>query len=131
LPQNDPSSANRAGALAKAGRLARAERRGRYRQVKIENFSSELKRRNVTKSRRISRELTVFVAMTRLQQMAAAGFTYWQDGEMWLGYLDQYPDYMTQGTSLEDLKEHLLDLYKDLSSGVIPHVRQHSELELA
>jgi hypothetical protein len=99
--------------------------------VKIENFSSELKRRNVTKSRRISRELTVFVAMTRLRQMAAAGFTYWQDGEMWLGYLDQYPDYMTQGTSLEDLKEHLLDLYKDLSSGVIPNVRQHSELELA
>ena len=84
-----------------------------------------------TKSRRISRELTVFVAMTRLRQMAAAGFTYWQDGEMWLGYLDQYPDYMTQGTSLEDLKEHLLDLYKDLSSGVIPNVRQHSELELA
>jgi hypothetical protein len=62
--------------------------------------------------------------------MAAAGFTYWQDGEMWLGYLDRYPDYVTQGTSLEDLKEHLLDPYKDLSSGVIPNVRQHSELEL-
>jgi predicted RNase H-like HicB family nuclease len=84
-----------------------------------------------TRSPSISRELTVFVAMTRLREMAAAGFTYWQDGEMWLGYLDQYPDYMTQGTSLEDLKEHLLDLYKDLSSGVIPNVRQHSELELA
>ena len=63
--------------------------------------------------------------------MASAGFTYWQDDEMWLGYLEQYPDYMTQGISLEDLKEHLLDLYKDLSSGVIPNVRQHSELELA
>lgn len=49
---------------------------------------------------------------------------YWQDGEMWLGYLDQYPDYMTQGTSLEDLKEHLLDLYKDLSSGATPNVFQ-------
>jgi hypothetical protein len=24
---------------------------------------------------------------------------------MWLGYLDQYPDYATQGISLEDLKE--------------------------
>jgi len=50
---------------------------------------------------------------------------------MWIGYLDRYPDYMTQGTSLEDLKEHLIDLYKDLSSGAIPGVRQHSELELA
>jgi hypothetical protein len=50
---------------------------------------------------------------------------------MWLGYLDQYPDYVTQGNSLENLKEHLLDLYKDPSSGAIPNVRQHSELELA
>ena len=63
--------------------------------------------------------------------MASIGFTYWQDEEMWLGYLDEYPDYMTHGTSLDDLKEHLLDLYNDLSSGVVPHVRQHSELELA
>jgi hypothetical protein len=54
--------------------------------------------------------------------MASLGFTYWQDEEMWLGYLDQYPDYMTQGTSLEDLKEHLLDLYRDLSSGAIPNI---------
>ena len=63
--------------------------------------------------------------------MASIGFTYWQDEEMWLGYLDEYPDYMTQGTSLDDLKEHLLDLYNDFTSGVIPNVRQHSKLELA
>ena len=69
--------------------------------------------------------------MATIRNMASLGFTYWQDAETWLGYLDQYPDYMTQGTSLEDLKEHLLDLYKDLSSGAIPNVRHHSELELA
>ena len=63
--------------------------------------------------------------------MHSLGYTFWQDGEFWLGYLDNYPDYMTQGTSLEDLKEHLLDLYRDLSSGVIPAVRQHAELEIA
>ena len=38
---------------------------------------------------------------------------------------------MTQGASLDDLKEHLLDLYRDLSSGAIPAVRQHAELEVA
>ena len=63
--------------------------------------------------------------------MHSLGFTFWQDDDMWLGYLDAYPDYMTQGTSLEDLKEHLLDLYADLSSGAIPSVRQHAELEVA
>ena len=50
---------------------------------------------------------------------------------MWLGYLDEYPDYLTQGTSLDDLKEHLLDLYRDLVSGSIPCVRKHAELEVA
>jgi predicted RNase H-like HicB family nuclease len=63
--------------------------------------------------------------------MTSTGFTYWQDNGMWLGHLDEYPDYTTQGITLEDLKEHLLDLYKELSSGSIPSVRQHSVLELA
>lgn len=63
--------------------------------------------------------------------MKQRGFTYWQDGDAWLGYLDEFPDYMTQGSSLEDLREHLLDLYQDLTSGVIPHGRRHSVLEVA
>ena len=24
-------------------------------------------------------------------------YVYWQDDDMWLGYLEEYPDYMTQG----------------------------------
>ena len=63
--------------------------------------------------------------------MRSIGFAFWQDGDAWLGYLDSYPDYMTQGTSLDDLKEHLLDLHQDLSSGLIPCARQHAELEVA
>ncbi len=63
--------------------------------------------------------------------MKQLGFTYWQDGDAWLGYLDEFPDYMTQGSSFEDLREHLLDLHQDLTSGVIPHVRRHSVLEVA
>lgn len=52
--------------------------------------------------------------------MKGTGFTYWQDGEMWLGHLDEFSDYLTQGTSLEDLRAHLADLYADLGSGAIP-----------
>ena len=58
-------------------------------------------------------------------------YTYWQDGADWIGYLDEFPDYLTQGTSLENLKAHLVDLHRDLTSGVIPNVRRHAELELA
>ena len=29
--------------------------------------------------------------------LSPLGFTYWQDGDFWLGYLDEFPDYVTQG----------------------------------
>jgi predicted RNase H-like HicB family nuclease len=63
--------------------------------------------------------------------MSTARFIYWQDDEMWLGYLEEYPDYMTQGKSLEELKENLKDIHDDLASGAIPHVRKVAELEIA
>ena len=63
--------------------------------------------------------------------MKFQGFTYWQDGDAWLGYLDEFPDYLTQGASLDDLKSHLLSLYEDLTSGQIPCVKRHAELEIA
>ncbi|MCC6347386.1 MAG: type II toxin-antitoxin system HicB family antitoxin [Nitrospirales bacterium] len=63
--------------------------------------------------------------------METTRFVYWQDGDMWLGHLEEYPDYMTQGATLEELKENLRDLYKDLTSGAIPCVRRVAELEVA
>jgi len=38
--------------------------------------------------------------------------TYWKEKDgMFLGYLNDYPDHWTQGVDLQDLKEHLKDLY--------------------
>ncbi|MBW2097353.1 MAG: hypothetical protein JRG77_00815 [Deltaproteobacteria bacterium] len=42
-----------------------------------------------------------------------------KDDDMWLGYLDEYPDYMTQGKTLEELKENLIDIFNELNSGII------------
>lgn len=57
-------------------------------------------------------------------------YTYWQEEDVWLGYLEEFPDYMTQGVSLEELKENLADLYKDLRQGLIPSSRRTGELDL-
>lgn len=35
----------------------------------------------------------------------------------WPGFIRDYPDYWTQGEDLEDLTEHLRDLYRDLTQG--------------
>ena len=57
-------------------------------------------------------------------------YVYWRGEDHWLGYLEEFPDYWTQGESLEDLKDHLRDLYEDFSNDRIPEVRRTAELEV-
>ncbi len=45
-------------------------------------------------------------------------YTYWKDDNMWLGYLQEYPDYLTQGETIRELEENLRDIY-NLKSGEI------------
>lgn len=63
--------------------------------------------------------------------MKQTSYVYWQDGDMWIGYLDEFPDYPTQGESLEELNENLRDIYRELTSGAIPCVRKRAELTVA
>lgn len=60
--------------------------------------------------------------------MRKVRFAYYKEEDFYAGYLDEYHDYMTQGKTLEELKENLEDLYIELSSGEIPNVRHKSEL---
>ena len=43
-------------------------------------------------------------------------YTFWQDGDYYLGFLNEYPEYWTQGSSREDLLENLMGLLRDLQS---------------
>jgi predicted RNase H-like HicB family nuclease len=51
--------------------------------------------------------------------MNAIRYVYWQDGDMWLGYLEEFPDYMTQGETLEELQANLCDIHADLTDGAL------------
>ena len=63
--------------------------------------------------------------------MKTMKFTYWKDGDYYLGFLNDYPDYQTQSLSKEELVKNLKDLLADLESGEIPYVRKVEELVLA
>ena len=63
--------------------------------------------------------------------MQTIKFVHWQDGDAFLGYLLDYPDYWTQGESLDDLKDHLKDLYQDVNSGLIPGIRKVDDLVIS
>ena len=46
--------------------------------------------------------------------MTTAKFKYWEEDFWYVGHFLDYPDYWTQGATLDDLKEHLRDLYGDI-----------------
>ena len=49
-------------------------------------------------------------------------YTYWQDGEFFVGFLNDYPEDSTQGVSLTELEEALIEVYE---------IRQEEKLRLA
>lgn len=52
--------------------------------------------------------------------MKTLKFTYWKDGDYYLGFLNDYPDYETQGMSKEELVGNLKDLLVDLEVSAGP-----------
>ena len=63
--------------------------------------------------------------------MITKKFMYWEDQDFWIGYLEEFPDYLSQGKTIDELKDNLIDIYHELTSGNIPHVRRVDELEIA
>jgi predicted RNase H-like HicB family nuclease len=63
--------------------------------------------------------------------METKKFMYYQDEDMFVGWLDEFPDYKTQGETLDELKENLKDIYEELTNGTIPYVIQVGELRVA
>ena len=63
--------------------------------------------------------------------MRTLKYTFWQDGEFFLGFLNDYPDYETQGLSKGELIENLKDLVVDIESGEVPFIRKVEEMAIA
>jgi hypothetical protein len=38
------------------------------------------------------------------------GFVYYKEGDFWIGWFAEYPDYRTRGATLDELEEHMRDL---------------------
>ena len=55
-------------------------------------------------------------------------YIYWQDGPAFPGYFEEYPDCSTQGKTIEELKENLIDICSELTGGAVPCVRRVAEL---
>lgn len=63
--------------------------------------------------------------------MRTVQYTFWQDGEFFIGYLNEYPDYETQGYSKEQLVENLKSLLSDFESSRVPFIKKVEEFAIA
>ena len=57
-------------------------------------------------------------------------YTYEMDGTYFVGYLDDYPEYPTQGENIEDFEANLLDIYQMIQNGELD-AKKHGVLEIA
>lgn len=62
--------------------------------------------------------------------MTKVPYTYWKDDTFFLGYINEFPNYTTQGSTREELIENLKDLYKDLAGNIVPDVRRQAVMKV-
>ena len=43
----------------------------------------------------------------------------WQDGDFYIGFINEYPDYLTQGTTKEELTDNLKDILSNYSGAAV------------
>ncbi len=56
----------------------------------------------------------------------------YQEKDNWfIGHIQEYPDYETQGETLEELKANLVDIYQDIVKGLVPDAEPFKVLEVA
>ena len=60
--------------------------------------------------------------------METVKFIYYQENDLWIGWLEEFPDYRTQGKSLDELKDNLQDIHEDLTTGKVPYAHRCGEL---
>jgi hypothetical protein len=58
-------------------------------------------------------------------------YTFEMDGSFFVGYLDDYPEYPTQGENLKDFEANLLDIYEMIQNGSLDVHQKHGVLKVA
>ena len=48
-----------------------------------------------------------------------------------VGHIQEYPDYESQGKTLEELRGNLIEIYKDIHEGFVPEAEPFQILEVA
>jgi len=55
-------------------------------------------------------------------------YTYYKYDGWYIGYLNDFPEYLTQGETITGLEEMLLSIYEDIKTDEIPFIRYNGKM---
>ena len=56
---------------------------------------------------------------------------YREEKGWFVGHIQEYPDYESQGKNLEELRDNLIDIYEDIRKGLVPESEPFQISEVA
>lgn len=56
---------------------------------------------------------------------------YKEEKGWFIGHIQEYPDYESQGKTLEELRGNLIEIYNDIHQGLVPDAKPFQILEVA
>ena len=56
---------------------------------------------------------------------------YKKEKDWFIGRIQEYPDYESQGKTLDELKENLLAIFNDINKGLVPDAEPFQLLQVA
>jgi predicted RNase H-like HicB family nuclease len=51
--------------------------------------------------------------------------------DWFIGHIQEYPDYESQGRTLDELRENLIEIYNDINEGLVPDAEPFQLMEVA
>lgn len=56
---------------------------------------------------------------------------YKKEKEWFIGHIQEYPDYESQGKTVDELRENLIEIYNDINKGLVPDAEPFQLLKVA
>ena len=56
---------------------------------------------------------------------------YKKKNEWFIGYIQEYPYYESQGKTLDELKKNLIEIYNDINEGLVPDAEPFQLMQVA
>ncbi|HSB04796.1 MAG TPA: hypothetical protein VLK23_06330 [Thermodesulfobacteriota bacterium] len=71
------------------------------------------------------------IKKNRREKFMKLNIVYKEEKGWFVGHIQEYPNYESQGKTLEELRDNLIEIYDDIRKGLVPDAEPFQILEVA